>query len=89
VSGHSAVCAACATIWLANAAWPGQLAVVVLAAMVGGSRVAVGSHLPLDVVGGWALGVLLGSAWNAAADLATHTVAGESPGLPLPWPTSR
>ncbi len=72
MSGHSAVSAACATVWLPNAALPGRLAVVVLASVVGGSRAAVGSHLPLDVVGGWALGVLLGSGWNAAADLARH-----------------
>jgi undecaprenyl-diphosphatase len=57
VSGHAAVLAALATV-----AWPwlgrrGRIAVVVLVVLVALTRVYVGAHLPLDVVGGAALGV--------------------------------
>ena len=45
---------------------PWRAASVGLAATVAFARVHVGAHLPLDVVGGAALGVLLGSAWNSA-----------------------
>jgi membrane-associated phospholipid phosphatase len=57
VSGHAAVLAALATV-----AWPwlgrrGRIVVVVLVVLVALTRVYVGAHLPLDVVGGVALGV--------------------------------
>jgi membrane-associated phospholipid phosphatase len=57
VSGHAAVLAALATV-----AWPwlgrrGRIVVVVLVVLVALTRVYVGAHLPLDVVGGAALGV--------------------------------
>ena len=57
VSGHMAVICA-----LAVAAWPYfgrpvRIALVTLAAIVGLLRIFVGAHLPLDVVGGAALGV--------------------------------
>ena len=62
LSGHSAV-----AVTLAAAAWPhlgtgGRRAVLALASVVGVSRVYVGAHLPLDVAGGAALGVLVDSA---------------------------
>jgi membrane-associated phospholipid phosphatase len=62
VSGHAAVLAA-----LAAVAWPwlgrrGRIAVGVLVALVSLSRVYVGAHLPLDVVGGAALGLLVAGA---------------------------
>jgi undecaprenyl-diphosphatase len=62
VSGHAAVLAALATV-----AWPwlgrsGRVAVCVLVAVVGLARLYVGAHLPLDVVGGAALGVAVGAA---------------------------
>lgn len=62
VSGHAAVAAA-----IAVAVWPhlgrrGRLASVVLAALVGVGRVYAGAHMPLDVVGGWAIGALIGIA---------------------------
>jgi undecaprenyl-diphosphatase len=61
VAGHSAT--ACA---LAAAAWPylprpARWAVVGLAAVVCFGRIYVGAHLPLDVVGGAALGAMCGS----------------------------
>lgn len=79
VSGHAAVAAA-----LATAAWPylarrARLVVVVLAALVGGLRMYVGAHLPLDIVGGAALGL--------AAGASVHLVLGRpEPVLPLPRP---
>lgn len=61
VSGHMAVICA-----LTVAAWPYfgrpvRVAMVTLAAVVGLLRIYVGAHLPLDVVGGAALGVGCGS----------------------------
>jgi undecaprenyl-diphosphatase len=65
-SGHSAVAAALATIAApyvgrrtARTFWAG-------AVVVGVARVFVGAHLPLDVIGGWALGWLIGSVVHLA-----------------------
>ncbi|MGH9279768.1 MAG: lysylphosphatidylglycerol synthase domain-containing protein [Acidimicrobiales bacterium] len=65
-SGHSAVSAALATVlapylprWGRRAAWG-------LVLLVGIARMYVGAHLPLDVLGGWALGWAAGSAANLA-----------------------
>lgn len=59
-SGHAAVASAMATVVSASVSRPARLAACVLAATVGASRVYVGAHLPHDVVGGTALGVLVG-----------------------------
>ena len=72
-SGHAAMAFACATVL---AWWDRRLAVpaFVLAAAIGWSRVYVGVHWPLDVVGGALLGlgigyalVLLGRRWRFGA----------------------
>jgi undecaprenyl-diphosphatase len=60
VSGHAATLAALATV-----AWPwlgrgGRVVVVVLVIVVGLTRIYVGAHLPLDVVGGAGLGIAVG-----------------------------
>jgi undecaprenyl-diphosphatase len=60
VSGHAATLAALATV-----AWPwlgrrGRIAVVAVLVIVCLTRVYVGAHLPLDVVGGAALGIAVG-----------------------------
>jgi len=60
-SGHSATAFACATV----IAWGSPrlaVPVFVLAALVAWSRVYVGVHWPLDVLGGAALGVLVATA---------------------------
>jgi membrane-associated phospholipid phosphatase len=60
ISGHAATLTALAVV-----AWPwlgrrGRIAVVVLVVVVCLTRVYVGAHLPLDVVGGAALGLAVG-----------------------------
>jgi undecaprenyl-diphosphatase len=72
VSGHAAIAAA-----LGAAVWPylsgrGRAVVIVLTAMVAAGRVYAGAHLPLDVVGGAAIGVLIGLAAHALFGLPKH-----------------
>ena len=59
-SGHAAVAAAMAAVLDhdSSAARAGGLAA--LAGIVGLSRVYVGAHYPLDVFGGWAVGLVMG-----------------------------
>jgi membrane-associated phospholipid phosphatase len=64
LSGHAAV-----SVALAAAAWPhlgpaGRRVTLGLASVVGLSRIYVGAHLPLDVAGGAALGLLVDAAWS-------------------------
>ena len=74
VSGHAAVAAA-----LAAVSWPylgsrGRAVVVGLAVLVGVLRLYVGAHLPLDILGGAALGLAAGGA--------AHLVLGRPAGPP-------
>ena len=57
VSGHAAVVAAEAAAALPHLHGRARTAVLVLAPLVGLTRMYVGAHLPLDVLGGAALGV--------------------------------
>jgi undecaprenyl-diphosphatase len=60
-SGHASTAFACATV-LAWASPALRAPAVVLAAAIAWSRVYVGVHWPLDVLGGAALGVLVSTA---------------------------
>jgi glycosyltransferase 2 family protein len=61
VSGHAATAAALATVAYHYLGKRTRIAVVVLAAVVAFARVYVGDHLPLDVLGGAAMGWAIGS----------------------------
>jgi len=62
ISGHSAVAACTALIAMTVLPRRARPALVLLAVLVGVGRIVHGVHLPLDVVGGWAFGVLVGLA---------------------------
>lgn len=64
VSGHAAVASTLSTI-IARDRQPAEaVALHAFALLVGVTRIYAGAHLPLDVVGGVALGVLVGEATN-------------------------
>ena len=63
-SGHAAVAFAIATVLAPALPRTGRIIAYTLAAVVAVARIYVGAHLPLDVIGGAALGILIGSLWN-------------------------
>ncbi|MGH2529595.1 MAG: phosphatase PAP2 family protein [Actinomycetota bacterium] len=63
-SGHAAVAWAITLIVLAYVGRPWQIAAIVLAIVVPLVRLYVAAHLPLDLIGGAALGVTVASAVN-------------------------
>lgn len=75
VSGHSTVAFACAAILSPYLPRRWRAAGYGLAATVGLSRVVVGAHLPLDVVGGAALGLALAYGWHAAVGIDAQAAA--------------
>jgi glycosyltransferase 2 family protein len=70
-SGHCAVSAALAFGALPYLPRPWRWVVLVVPLIVGIARMFVGAHLPLDVVGGWAIG--------AACAFAIHLLIGRPP----------
>jgi membrane-associated phospholipid phosphatase len=73
-SGHAAVAAALATAAAPHLPIPARRATWVLVALVGVARMHVGAHLPLDVIGGTALG------WTTGA--CVHVLFGAPGGRP-------
>jgi undecaprenyl-diphosphatase len=63
-SGHAAVAWAITVILLAYLGRPWGIAAVILASAVTLARMYLGAHLPLDLIGGAALGVAVASAVN-------------------------
>jgi undecaprenyl-diphosphatase len=65
VSGHAAVASTLATV-IGSGRSPATVAgLQAFALIVGGTRIYAGAHLPLDVVGGAALGILVGEVTNS------------------------
>jgi undecaprenyl-diphosphatase len=58
-SGHAAVATTLALVTTTTT--PGRLVALAIAGLTGTSRMYVGAHLPLDVVGGYAAGALVGA----------------------------
>jgi undecaprenyl-diphosphatase len=81
VSGHAAVAAALATAAHPYLSPRGRRIVWILAFLVMVSRVYVGAHLPLDVIGGAGLGYAIGALM--------HLVLGAPEGHPMPYPVRR
>ena len=59
-SGHAAVAATLALVVPHAASPQWRAAAILIAGAAGGARMYVGAHLPLDVAGGFAIGVLVG-----------------------------
>lgn len=80
VSGHGAVAAATALCVMAAVAPRWRPVLAALVGIVGTARMVVGVHLPADVVGGWALGTLIGLAvlW-CTGTLRARRAAGPAP----------
>lgn len=63
-SGHAAVAAAVTVVVATYLARRWTVVAVVVAAIVAVGRMYVGAHLPLDLIGGFALGIVVGCASN-------------------------
>lgn len=59
-SGHAASSAAWATVVALQVPLRWSWVAIVAAVVIGYSRLHLGAHLPLDVLGGWALGLVIG-----------------------------
>ena len=66
VSGHATVAFGCAAVLSPYLSLRWRVFAYTLAAVVGLSRIVVGAHLPLDAIGGAALGLFLAYLWHAA-----------------------
>ena len=75
VSGHSTVAFACAAVLSPCLTRNWRIFSYGLATTVGLSRVVVGAHLPLDVVGGAALGLALAYGWHTTVGVDSSRIA--------------
>lgn len=67
VSGHTTVAFSMVTVLWPHVGNVGKVGLATVASVVALARIHVGAHLPVDTVGGAALGVLVGEAWRALA----------------------
>lgn len=65
-SGHAALATTTSALLARDAGWHVGSAAALMSALVGVSRIHVGAHYPLDVVGGLALGTLVADLTSAA-----------------------
>lgn len=71
-SGHSTVAFSLAIVAFPYLSFRSRAIAVVIAVVVGFSRLYFGAHFPLDVLGGAALGVAIAACVHLLMDLATH-----------------
>jgi undecaprenyl-diphosphatase len=83
-SGHAAVAWAITLILLVYVGRPWQIAAIVLAILVPLVRMYVAAHLPLDLIGGAALGVTVASAVNVLLGVPIRVPAEEARAGPAP-----
>jgi membrane-associated phospholipid phosphatase len=76
VSGHSAVAFTMAAVLSPYLTRRQRVAVYGVACVVGLARIQVSAHLPLDVIGGAALGYALANVWNLAVGVPVRRAAG-------------
>ena len=72
VSGHAAVASTLATVIGSGRSPLAVAGLQTFALFVGATRIYAGAHLPLDVVGGAALGILVGEAANSIRSHLSH-----------------
>jgi membrane-associated phospholipid phosphatase len=83
-SGHAAVAWAITLILLVYVGRPWQIAAIVMAITVPLVRIYVAAHLPLDLIGGAALGVTVASAVNLLLGVPIHVPAEDTRAGPAP-----
>ena len=71
-SGHAAVAWAITIILLVHVGRPWQIAAILVAILVPMVRMYVAAHLPLDLIGGAALGVMVASVVNLVVGVPVH-----------------
>lgn len=77
-SGHATFSAACATVLYYQIAPRYRKYLLLAVLLVGISRMYLGAHFPLDIVGGWALGALIGAVTVTAFGLSNKGISAVS-----------